>query len=449
MKTIILSFSLLSLLIGTSCKKSGTNVEDNTKTPKEITDFVATGPKIAIALGGNAWVKTTASEEINNNGLANWTNSGAVTSVYFRTEKPGIITVALRMKVPSGNSTFKVSTGTQSITKTASNSSFDTVAVGNFNITAKGYIKFDIQGISKTGDYFGDVSDLIISGKPVTDTVSYVKDNIDSRFYWGRRGPSVHVNYTIPDAIKNNVEWFYNEINVPVGSDPIGSYFMSNGFGEGYFGIQVNSATERRVLFSLWSPFPTDDPATIPDDKKIKLLKKGTDVHSGEFGNEGSGGQSYLIYPWVAGKTYAFLTRAQPDATTNKTVYTSYFKPLDGNWTLIASFERPATNTRLKSLYSFLENFNPEMGNIERKANYGNQWAVDTNGNWTEITAMKFTGDDIANRGYRKDVGGGVNGNQFFLRNGGFFSDANTLKQLFNRPATGTAHPVIDFSKLP
>lgn len=449
MKTIILSLSFLSLLIGTSCKKSDANTADNTKTPKEINDFVATGPKIAIALGGNAWVKTTASEQINNNGLANWTNAGAVTSVYFRTETPGIVTVALRMKVPSGNSTFKVSTGTQSITKTASNSSFDTVAVGNFNITAKGYIKFDIQGISKTGSYFGDISDLIISGKPVTDSLSYVKDNIDSRFYWGRRGPSVHVNYTVADAVKNNVEWFYNEINVPAGSDPIGSYFMSNGFGEGYFGIQVNSATERRVLFSLWSPFPTDDPATIPDDKKIKLIKKGTDVHSGEFGNEGSGGQSYLIYPWVAGKTYAFLTRAQPDPATNKTVYTSYFKPSDGNWTLIASFERPATNTRLKGLYSFLENFNAEMGNIERKANYGNQWVIDTNGNWTEITGMKFTGDDIANRGYRKDVGGGVNGNQFFLRNGGFFSDANALKQTFNRPSTGAAHPMIDFNNLP
>ncbi|MGY0041322.1 DUF3472 domain-containing protein [Pedobacter sp. NJ-S-72] len=62
---------------------------------------------------------------------------------------------------------------------------------------------------------------------------------------------------------------------------------------------------------------------------------------------------------------------------------------------------------------------------------------------------MKFTGDDIANRGYRKDVGGGVNGNQFFLRNGGFFSDAVALKQNFNRPSTGAAHPVIDFSQLP
>ena len=30
---------------------------------------------------------------------------------------------------------------------------------------------------------------------------------------------------------------------------------MANGFGEGYFGIQVNGPNERRVLFSVWSPF--------------------------------------------------------------------------------------------------------------------------------------------------------------------------------------------------
>ena len=60
---------------------------------------------------------------------------------------------------------------------------------------------------------------------------------------------------------------------------------MANGFGEGYYGIQVNSDTERRILFSIWSPFKTDDPNSIPDDQKIKLLKKGKGVTSGEFGN--------------------------------------------------------------------------------------------------------------------------------------------------------------------
>ena len=52
---------------------------------------------------------------------------------------------------------------------------------------------------------------------------------------------------------------------VPEGNDVLGSYFMANGFAQGYFGIQVNSPTERRILFSVWSPFHTDDPSEIPD----------------------------------------------------------------------------------------------------------------------------------------------------------------------------------------
>ena len=37
-------------------------------------------------------------------------------------------------------------------------------------------------------------------------------------------------------------EWFYSELLVPVGSDVIGSYFATNGFSEGYFGIQVKES---------------------------------------------------------------------------------------------------------------------------------------------------------------------------------------------------------------
>ena len=69
---------------------------------------------------------------------------------------------------------------------------------------------------------------------------------------------------------------------------------MVNGFGEGYFGMQCNSETERRILFSVWSPFDTQEPKLIPDSLKIKLLRKGEGVYIGEFGNEGSGGKSFL-----------------------------------------------------------------------------------------------------------------------------------------------------------
>ncbi len=66
-------------------------------------------------------------------------------------------------------------------------------------------------------------------------------------------------------------------------------------------------------------------------------LAKGPEVRLGEFGNEGSGGQSFLVYPWKAGMTYRFLTEVKPDGNGN-TRYTCWFGPKDGEFRLIASF---------------------------------------------------------------------------------------------------------------
>ncbi len=223
---------------------------------------------------------------------------------------------------------------------------------------------------------------------------------------------------------------------------------MANGFGEGYFGIQVNSATERRILFSVWSPFSTDDPKSIPEDQRIAMLKKGEGVHAGEFGNEGSGGQSYLRFPWKAGNTYGFLLRGVPDGN-NNTTYTAYFHdPEQGKWMLIASFKRPKTNKHLTRFHSFLENFNPDQGNLERRVLFGNQWIRDVKGNWISLKTAGFTYDNTAARGYRKDYAGGVDGNQFFLKNCGFFNQYTPYKSSFTRVGDNKA-PVIDFTNLP
>jgi hypothetical protein len=244
------------------------------------------------------------------------------------------------------------------------------------------------------------------------------------------------------------MKWFYNEMTIPKGKDPIGSYFMANGFKEGYFGIQVNSQQERRILFSVWSPFPTDNPKEIPENQKIKLLKKGENVYTGEFGNEGSGGQSYLVYPWQSGITYQFLTSIEPDGLGN-TTYTSYFKdPANPQWKLIASFLRPQTNTWYTRPHSFLENFIDDLGYLNREVRYQNQWMADDNGNWTALNKAKFTGDDIARRLYRLDADGGIKGGYFYLSNGGFFSPTATLNNFFNLE-TPKNSPVIHFAKLP
>ncbi|MEP7376948.1 MAG: DUF3472 domain-containing protein [Chitinophagaceae bacterium] len=211
--------------------------------------------------------------------------------------------------------------------------------------------------------------------------------------------------------------------------------------------MQVNSSTERRILFSVWSPFNTDDPKQIPADKKIILLKKGKGIHAGEFGNEGSGGQSYLKYNWKAGNTYKFLIHGQP-VENNYTNYMAYFfAPELHKWMLIAGFSRPSTHTYLTGLHSFLENFEPATGYITRKAFYQNQWTKNKDEEWKPVIEATFTGDATAKKQYRLDYSGGEENGRFFLRNCGFFDD-NTLLGTKLEHAALLKPPVVKFSRL-
>ncbi|WP_316822249.1 DUF3472 domain-containing protein [Pedobacter gandavensis] len=405
---------------------------------------------ITIPLGGNGYVEKGGTARIKNEGLTNWNKASDAIAIYFRTEAAGSADLSLKLRVPEGNSKISLTVGGKTFQKELNNAESKIISIGKANIKTAGYVKVELKGISKTGAVFAEVSDLIVSGSALEKGAVYVKNNEGSYFHWGRRGPSVHLNYVIPEAAKGKVEWFYNEIMVPKGEDKQGTYYMANGFNAGYFGMQVNSPTERRVLFSIWSPFSTDDPKSIPDSMKIVLLKKGNTTKTGEFGNEGSGGQSYMLYPWEAGKSYAFLTHAQPNNEKKTTIYTAYFKDLEkGDWQLVASFERPQSSVYLNGIYSFLENFSPQTGDQSRRGDYKNQWAIDASGKWHEVNQANFGADATARINYRKDYTGGADQTVFYLKNCGFFNDFTPIRTPFHRKSTGKTHPEIDFNKLP
>ena len=395
--------------------------------------------KMIVPIGGNAW--TINGGKISNDGLINWTSTSTIVKTYVSISQTGTIHLSLNMN-PGGKNKLKITIQGISKELTVEGNLEKEFYVGKWENVQPGYVMIELQGISKSADNFGIVSSLGISGTSVNSETAFVKDNIDNYFYWGRRGPSVHLKYTMPAS---EITDFYSEITVPKGNDIVGSYFMANGFAEGYFGIQVNSLTERRILFSVWSPYSTDNPASIPPEYKITMLKKGNNVYAGEFGNEGAGGQSYLVYPWKAGVTYQFLLRGQPQSD-NSTIYTAYFfAPEENKWMLIASFKRPKTNTYLKNLHSFLENFMPETGDQTRMAIYGNQWIRDTSGIWTALASAKFTADQTARKRFRLDYEGGVKGNTFYLKNCGFFFPGTMIDSQFNIEKPQIA-PVIDFS---
>ena len=171
-------------------------------------------------------------------------------------------------------------------------------------------------------------------------------------------------------------------------------------------------------------------------------------MNAQKFGGEGSGGQSYRKYMWKVGNTYKFLLKGIP-TDNNSTEYTAYFfAPEIGKWELIASFRRPITSTYLTRPHSFLENFIPDMGQISRKALYSNQWICDKNGDWYELTKMRFTADNTARKQSRMDYSGGVEGNKFFMKNCGFFDKTTEIGKIFIRKPTNHK-PDIDFDQLP
>ena len=398
----------------------------------------------ALNPGGNSWVVNDLDKShrmISEKGIHHWENGNDKIRTYFKTGVVGDLNVGLKLRVPEGTSVLKVTVGDISKTINVSDVDFGTLGVGRFKIAKPGYHFVEIQGLQKSGTHFAEVVELLLGGPATQGEFTYVKED----FYWGRRGPSVHLSYAVPEG--KDILWFYNEITVPEGEDVIGSYFMANGFAEGYFGIQVNSPRERRILFSVWSPFDAQDPKDIPDEYKIILLKKGDGVTTGEFGNEGSGGQSYKVFDWKAGNTYRFLLKGAPSQN-NSTDYTAYFYDTEtAEWTLIASFRRPHTSTYLKRPHSFLENFRTEMGPVSRMAFYTDQWVMDSNGDWHELTKAKFTADATARKRSRDDYAGGAIDHKFFMRNCGFFDEMTPMDTFHERKANGIP-PKIDFPML-
>jgi hypothetical protein len=427
------------------CYSSNDNIGRNSVLNE---NFVYNIPLAGNAYSSNPFANTNTITEI---GIENWSNSQEYFTAYFRISEPGNLELSLTNNAVKslGKSTLEFTINGLSKKIQFDEANKNHYPIGTWKINKAGYVAVIIKGITKEKSTFPSISSLTVTTHLSKEKIAFVQDKGASYFYWSKRGPYVVLSYPIQEDI--NYEWFYNEVTVPKGSDFVGSYFATSGCSEAYFGMQVNSDVERRILFSVWSPFTTDNPQTIPESKRVQLLKKGEGVTVGEFGGEGSGGQSYFKYNWKAGSTYKFLLHAIPQPN-NFTRYSAYFfAPESNEWKLIASFSRPETQTYLKGLYSFLENFMPEQGNLTREVFFDNQWVCDQKGNWTEINKAQFMSQDIGqvgNTGDRMDFSGGVKNQSFFLKHCGFFDSDTPKTTVFKRPLANKK-PIIDFAKLP
>lgn len=280
------------------------------------------------------------------------------------------------------------------------------------------------------------------NNKPLTNLKAIVLSGVVLRAptVERRNASSVHLSYKAPKADKDDVEWFYCELTPK--TDPLWTYYMATGWHRGYFGMQVNSKKERRIIFSVW-----DAGNEAVDRKKVKaedlvqLVRKGDEVHAGGFGNEGTGGHSHLVHDWQLGDTIRFLVHAEPDG--KHTTYTGWFSHVrkDGAdpWQLVASFKAPRDGRYLHNLYSFSENFSGANGDRDRQCDYGNIWLRNKVGNWSEVRSASFSHDGHGK--IRSDRRGGVRDGRFFLQHGNFAIPSSRRGSKFTLKGTPVGKP--------
>lgn len=371
-------------------------------------------------------------------GLTRWQSATNQVLWFGEIKTPGPLEVALALRLPDdAESRLRLTVAGQSRETVARGKGTNEVRIsfGRFEIKESGYQRFTLESLNTDGQPFGDLSALLLAG-PATNGAHF---NLQPR----RNAASVHLFYPVPRG--TNVAAFYCEMTGL--EDPVATYYMACGWHRGYFGMQVNSPTERRIIFSVWdSGNEAVSRSKVADENRVSLVAKGEGVYSGDFGNEGTGGHSHLKYPWKTASTQRFIVTAQPTNETF-TIYSGYwFHPEQQKWILISSWRAPKEGGWLRGLYSFSENFIGNNGRLVRKALYGNQWIRTDRGEWLELTTAGFSHDGTG-KGDRLDRFMGLENGQFFLSHGGFIPGFTAYGEKFTRPTLGNP-PVIELPPL-
>jgi len=236
---------------------------------------------------------------------------------------------------------------------------------------------------------------------------------------------SVHLSYAdVPDSVV-----FYTEVKPVQSAD--GTYFCVCGFSRGYYGIQELADGKKVILFSVWDPGDQNDPNSVDENQRVEHLYNHPEVRVKRFGNEGTGGQSFLDFDWKAEQTYRFAVAARRKE--NRTEYASFFfHPSDNAWRHLVTFSTLTEDTRLKGYYAFIEDFrrNRLSAKKTRRALFPNAWVMLPDRKWKAIEAARFTadGNPVLN------IDSGLENNQFWIATGGdLINENNKLNEVMHR----------------
>ena len=152
---------------------------------------------IRIPLGGNAFLESTASGGIvTERGITNWHDPRAVFGIYIRLRSASRFRAAIRMRPQTREATLRLTCGSRTLEAAVPEGASE-VSFGDFETTAPGYVRFELSGVSKSGNLFASPTELVLYGITPEDADAYVPPDERNNYYWTRRGPSVHGTYDL------------------------------------------------------------------------------------------------------------------------------------------------------------------------------------------------------------------------------------------------------------
>lgn len=291
----------------------------------------------------------------------------------------------------------------------------DTIQVFSIEIPKTGYYRYELAAKSNASGLF--LEEIGFSGLKEPGSTG----SLDTHATTYLSSPSVHLGFHTTANTSGEYDWIYQEILVPEGEDPLYTYWMSLGFFQGYMGIQTNSHTERRVLFSAWDATDKDKYPDAPKELLVSLVDKASYTQANSFGNEGTGGQSYVGLndpnTWKTGTPVKFLMNSRRDGSITfngeeirHSIVSAWYDAGEG-WRYVASWRVPLLPKKMDmfdGFYSFLENYGWRNGQIRRKGYYYNAFGRQTGKtSWTHFNRVTF-GNTDGDMGQRIDYEQGV-----------------------------------------
>ena len=341
-------------------------------------------------------------------GVIGWKDVSQHLVWHLHSERKGAVATAMKVFLPEG---FEASF-------TLEKNGRKTTA----KVTGKGpgepvYGVFGQQALEPGFNHFSFSTDKALPGDARIEALVLKGAALEGAHFdaTGHRGSrSLHLWYK---PKQSDVVAFYNE-SAGI-TDPLHTYYCVSGFYCGYFGYQVNGPKERRLIFSVWDAADEAiDRNKVESERRTRLLGKMDGAVGGDFGHEGTGGHSHLVYPWKTGERQRFMVVALPQE--RSTLFAGlYWFPESKSWKVLSGFERPLVSRHLEGLYSFVEDFSGTYGFRRRTAVYGNSWTRSKDGAWAPVMQVNYPG--YARNGGRIDVDSGVTpAGDFYLSSGGF-----------------------------